>query len=153
MEGVRVTFLAIGMAALGALVAVLAAGAAARGPTVVTRAGITAALPPGWRTVDRRMTPCTDPVERLTLVGHGAMVMLQERQAGPRGFPSRPRRFELRGRAGPTECCAPLARAGWFLSFRDEGRGFYAYVYLVGTSTRAEALALLDSLRISRSHR
>jgi hypothetical protein len=118
-----------------------------------TRAGITARLPSGWGTVDRRLTPCTDPVERLTLVGHGALVMLQERLAGARGFPTRPRRFELHGRPQPMECCAPLARPGWFLRFGEGGRGFYAYVYLGDRSTRVEALAVLDSLRIRRSRR
>jgi hypothetical protein len=150
---VRVVFMGIGMAALGALVTVLGAGAAVGGSDVIMRAGITATVPPGWRVVDRRLTPCTDPAGRLTLVGHRAMVMLQERLAGARGFPPRPHRFELRGQPAPMECCAPLARAGWLVSFGDNGRGFYAYVYPGAAGTRAETLTVLDSLRIRRSPR
>ncbi len=149
----RVVPVSIGVLAVLGLLAIAAAEPAQGGPSVVSRAGITATLPPGWQVVDRRLTPCSDPVERLTVVGHGAMVMLQERLAGGRGFSPRPRRFELLDPPRSMECCAPLARAGWFLNFRDRGRGFYAYVYLGGTGTRAEALAVLNSVRISRAHR
>ena len=112
------------------------------------RAGLSVRLPVGWHVVHRRLTPCTDPVERLTVQGRGAMVMLQERLAGDAGFAARPDRFVLRGKPSPIECCAPLGRPGWFFHFRDGGRGFYGYVYLGRRGTRAEALAILDSLRI-----
>jgi hypothetical protein len=112
------------------------------------RVGLSVRLPVGWHVVHRRLTPCTDPAERLTLRGRGAMVMLQERAAGDAGFAPRPDRFTLRGKPHAMECCAPLVRPGWFLDFRDGGRGFYAYVYLGRRGTEAEALAILTSLRI-----
>jgi hypothetical protein len=110
--------------------------------------GLSVRVPVGWDVVARRLTPCSDPVERLTVRGRGAMVMLQERAAGGAGFAPRPERFTLRGKAHPMECCAPLGRPGWFILFRDHGRGFYAYVYLGRRGTEADALAILDSLRI-----
>jgi hypothetical protein len=137
-----------GLVVLG-LLAASAAGGAVRRPTVVTRAGIKATLPSGWRVVDRRLTPCTDPVERLTVAGRGAMVMVQERIGSDDGLPARPARFELRGAPRPMECCAPLDRAGWSVRFRDAGRGFYGFVYVGGPGTRAEALRILDGLRIA----
>ena len=143
----------LGVLVLIGLLATTAGGAAVRASTVVTRSGIAATLPPRWHVVDRRLTLCSDPVERLAVSGRGALVMLQERLGGSRGFAGRPDRFELEGKPYQLECCAPLQRAGWFLNFRDAGRGFYAYVYLGAAGTRAEALAILGSLRISRSRR
>jgi hypothetical protein len=50
------------------------------------------------------------------------------------------------------ECCAPLTRAGWSLRVGESGRGFYVYIYLGRRGTRAEALAILDGLRVDSSH-
>jgi hypothetical protein len=106
-------------------------------------------MPPHWRVVRRRLTPCIDPSERLTVNGRGALVMLQERRHPSVGeFPGRPSKFEVRGAPSYMECCAPLARRGWMVRFEDSGRGFYAYVYLGGRGTRVEALELLDSLGV-----
>ncbi len=119
--------------------------------TTFTKAGITVTMPSGWRVVDRRLTPCTNPIERITIAGRGAMVMVQE-SLDPRRyierFRPRPRRFGLRGKPQSIACCAPSGRDGWFFDFRDQGRGFYVYVYLGAPGTRAQALAALDSLRI-----
>jgi hypothetical protein len=99
--------------------------------------------------VHRRLTPCIDPTERLTVAGHGALVMLQERlHPAGRELAPRPRRFELHGNPQYIECCTPLDRAGWVSNFGDKGRGFYVYVYLGRPGTRAQALAILDSLRV-----
>jgi hypothetical protein len=79
--------------------------------------------------------------------------MLQESLAPLRhfgGFSPRPRRFGLRGKPEAIACCAPSGRPGWFFNFRDQGRAFYVYVYIGQPGTRAEALAILDSLRVSR---
>jgi hypothetical protein len=113
-------------------------------------------LPSGWRVVHRRLTPCVNPIERLTLSGRGALVMLQE-SLDPRRyirrFSPRPHRFALKGKPQPIACCAPTRRPGWFFNFRDRGRGFYGYVYLGRVGTRAEALALLDGLRVQPRRR
>lgn len=123
-----------------------------------TRAGISVTVPSGWHVVDRRLTPCTNPIERVTIAGRGAMVMIQE-SLDPRRylerFRPRPGRFGLGGKPNPIACCAPTRRIGWFFNFRDHGRGFYVYVYVyLGLSgTRAQALAALDGLRITPRRR
>jgi hypothetical protein len=123
-------------------------------PATTTNAGLTVALPFGWRVVHRRLTPCADPAERLTVAGHGALLMFQERLHPVVGeFSPRPGRFELNGSPQHIECCAPLRRVGWFSNFVDNGRGFYVYVYLGRPGTRAQALAILDSLRVRPSRR
>lgn len=115
------------------------------------RSGLTVEVPPGWHVVDRRLTPCVNPIERLTLAGHGALVMLQE-SLDPRRlirrFDRRPRHFTLAGPPSPIACCVATRRAGWFLDFQDRGRGFYVYVYLGAPGTRTAALSILDSLRV-----
>jgi hypothetical protein len=119
----------------------------------VERAGITAPVPAGWHIVDKRLTPCTNPRERLTLAGpDGAMVMLQE-SLDPRRyiarFNPRPTRWHLRGQPRPIACCAPARRAGWFMNFRDADRGFYVYVYANAARARRAALTILDHLVIA----
>ena len=132
--------------------ALVASLSLAAGPTDrVERHGVSAPLPVGWHVVHERLTPCTNPVERLTLAGRGALVMLQESldRAYVNRFETRPVRFRLRGEPQFITCCAPTGRGrGWFLNFRDGGRAFYAYVYLGRAGTRAQALAILDGLRI-----
>jgi hypothetical protein len=147
----RLVLAVIGALALSAPAALQAEGL----PTISTRSGLTVALPAGWRVVHERLTPSTNPLERLTVAGRGALVMLQE-SLDPRRyirrFAPRPRRFELRGRPQLIACCAPPNRGrGWFFNFRDGGRGFYAYVYLGEARTRDEALRILDSLRVRPS--
>jgi hypothetical protein len=124
-------------------------GGAGSSLTLRSRHGLAMLLPSSWHVVHRRLTPCIDPSERLTVAGHGSLVMLQERRRAVAGeFPARPPSFELRGRPEFMECCAPLARRGWMLRFGENGRGFYAYVYLGGRGSETEALAILDSLRV-----
>jgi hypothetical protein len=115
-------------------------------------AGLSVVMPAGWTPVTKPLSACTNPVQRLALRGHGALVQVVETldYAYVGRFPARPRRFALRGPAQFQACCPPRDGKGWFLSFRDGNRGFYAYVYLGQRGTRAEALALLDSLRVRR---
>ena len=116
------------------------------------RAGVHATVPAGWKVVDRRLTPCTNPLERLTLVGpNGAMVTLQE-SLDPRHyitrFDPRPAHWRLHGPPQPIACCAPSTSPGWFMNFRDAGRGFYVYVYAKTARDRRAALTILDRLVI-----
>jgi hypothetical protein len=122
------------------------------GPPTYSAAGISAALPLGWEVVHGRLTPCTDPIERLVVRGRGGLVMVQE-SLGPRQhvqrLSPRPQRFALRGKPRFIACCAPPGRGrGWLFNFRDSRRGFYAYVFLGQQGTRAEALEILDSLDV-----
>lgn len=51
---------------------------AASVPATYSNAGLTVTVPSGWHVVHRRLTPCTNPLERLTLSGHGGLVTLVE---------------------------------------------------------------------------
>jgi hypothetical protein len=120
-------------------------------PATYSRAGLTVTLPAGWRVLHARHTACTNPIERLTVSGHGALMTLMETldpRRYVRRFSPRPKRFALHGEPRWIACCAPLDRRGWFFVFRDHGRGFYVYVYLGRPGTRREALRALDSLRV-----
>lgn len=114
-------------------------------------AGLSVDVPAGWTVVKKPLSPCTNPVQRLALRGNGALVQIVETldYAYVHRFPARPRRFALRGPARFVACCPPREAKGWFLSFRDGNRAFYAYVYLGRRGTRAEVLGILDSLRVS----
>lgn len=114
------------------------------------RAGLSVKVPTGWTIVRKPLSVCTNPVQRLALRGHGALVQIVETldYAYVHRFPNRPRRFTLSGSSQYQACCPPREAKGWFLSFRDGNRGFYAYVYLGTSGTRAEALGILDSLSV-----
>lgn len=114
------------------------------------RAGLSVDVPAGWTAVEKPLSVCTNPIQRLALRGHGALVQVVETldHAYVRRFPARPRRFGLRGPAQFQACCPPREAKGWFLSLRDGNRAFYAYVYLGRRGTRAEVLRILNSLRV-----
>jgi hypothetical protein len=122
----------------------------------VERSGIRALVPAGWRVVDERLTPCVDPIERLTATGpDGAMVMLQESLSGRKyldRFPAQPAAWDLPGRPQQIACCAPTNAAGWMLRFRASGRSFYVYVYAHNPAARRDALTVLDSISVRPAH-
>ena len=135
-----------------ALVLVLVALAIAGpgGTARYERAGLAVDVPAGWTSVRRPLSACTNPVQRLALRGNGALVQIVETldYAYTRRFPGRPPRFALGGPAQYFACCPPRESKGWFLTFRDGDRGFYAYVYLGERGTRSQVLRILDSLRV-----
>ena len=113
------------------------------------RVGLSVVVPGGWTVVREPLSPCTNPVQRMALRGNGAVVQIVERLSDDlRGFPHRPRRFELAGAPEWLACCPPAEGKGWFLTFGDGGRGFHAYVYLGRRGTRADVLRILDSLSV-----
>jgi len=134
--------------------AVLAVGPAGAASDRYVRSGVglSVPVPAGWKIERWPLTPCTDPVQRIALRGHRALVQIQERLAPEdvTDFPARPARFELRGAPDWIACCVPEERRdkGWMLAFRDGGRGFYAYVFLGSAGSRGEVLAILDGLRV-----
>jgi hypothetical protein len=142
---------AIVLMCVGLALGVSPSSSASGGPASYSHAGLTLTVPAGWHVVHERLTPCTNPLERVTVAGRGAQVTLTE-TLDPRRYvrrlSARPRRFALQGEPQWTACCAPLDRRGWFFGFRDRGRGFYVYLYLGRAETRRDALAILDSLRV-----
>jgi hypothetical protein len=127
-----------------------------RRPGAVERSGIRALLPIGWRIVDERLTPCVDPIERLTIAGPGgALVMLQESLSARKyldRFPAQPAAWDLHGRPQQIACCAPTNAAGWMTRFRASGRAFYVYVYALNPAARRDALSFLDSISVRPVH-
>jgi len=110
--------------------------------------GLSIAVPPGWQLTHRRFTPCSDPVERFSLVHGDQILMLQERLDPIRAeLKPRPLRFAVRGKAAPIACCSIGSRRGFLLQFGESGRAFYAYLYPGRGSLRVLLLAL-DSLRV-----
>jgi hypothetical protein len=134
---------------LALVVLVLLLGSPAEHPAATyerPRLGLAVEVPYGWKIVRRQLSACTDPAQRIALARGDALVQIVEQLTGDvGGFPSRPRRFELRGSPEQLGCCPPLRGRGWFIPFRDGARGFYAYVY-AGAAERAQALRILDSL-------
>jgi hypothetical protein len=112
--------------------------------------GLSIVVPAGWRVTHRAFTPCSDPVERFSLLSGRRVLMLQERLAPvPAELTRRPRHFTVRGKPNPLECCSIAGRTGWVLSFGDHGRAFYAYLY-PGASTPDALLRALDTFRAGR---
>ena len=107
------------------------------------------AVPRGWSVTYRRFTPCSDPVERFSLLsGHGQILMIQERLHPIRAeLVQRPVHFAVRGRPRLLECCS-LDRPGWVIQFGDHRRGFYAFLY-PGRGSAHALLQALDSFSVA----
>lgn len=115
------------------------------------KVGLAVSHPPDWRPIRKRLTRCSNPVERIDLAGPGgALVMLQE-SLGPEataGMRPRPKRLGVAGAPHPLPCCTPTRQPGWLVIFKEGGRGFYAYLYPGRMQRRPELVAILNSLRI-----
>jgi len=142
MRAVRVL---LGLAACAGLL-VAAAPASSRRVDVGHRLSI--AVPPGWHVSHRRLTPCTNPIERFSVARGDRLLVLEERLDPSRAeLRGRPSRFRVQGAPSPLECCAVDGRRGWVLQFGDGGRAFYAYLY-PGRGGAEPLLRLLDTLRV-----
>jgi hypothetical protein len=115
------------------------------------RLGLSVTHATTWRPIRHRLTRCTNPIERIDLAGPGgALFMLQESlgRSATEGMRPRSKRFGVGGAPHPLACCSPTRRPGWLVIFKDEGRGFYAYLYPGSKGQRAELVAILNSLRV-----
>ena len=139
--------------AVAGLVAAFALSAASQSsPASVPSAvghRLSIAVPRGWSVTYRRFTPCSDPVERFTLLsGHGQILTIQERLDPIRAeLVQRPAHFAVSGRPRAIECCS-LDRPGWVIQFGDHGRGFYAFLY-PGRGSAHALLRVLDSFNVT----
>jgi hypothetical protein len=166
------------MATRVALLALLAVLLPSGAPSNHAGDGIRYTIPAGWHAAKRSLTPhLVNPHEVLT-VGTGslprggrcaqfpsaalaalrptdALVTVQERLGSVTSFPARPPHFSLPApnTSEATLCGAPTATVtSYWFEFRDGGRGFHVLVALgrsAPASRRREALAVLDSLRIT----
>jgi hypothetical protein len=138
--------LTLALAALGCALVGVSASSSASGRADVGH-GLFVAVPHGWRVSYHRFTPCSDPVERFSLIRGRQVLMIQERLDPVRAELSRrPAHFTARGKPSQMECCSIPGRSGWSLQFSDHGRAFYAYVFPGGSKPRS-LLRLLDSFR------
>jgi len=131
----------------------------------IAQAGVSALHPRGWyvQTVDRhvvnprlRFQLSTAPGEDGASVSADGLVIRVEELLQPLltrealvGFPPRPARFDLS--AFERMASWPLGRG---TRFRERGRAIYVWVAFgrrADPATRARALAVLDSLRVSRT--
>jgi hypothetical protein len=122
--------------------------------------GLSVVLPSGWRLAHARISTCADPLQRLVAVTGRvrlhpgmkvpqgvAIVLVQEAWMGL--VPRRPAHFVL-GRLGQLAGCCEMPRGtGAELMFRVHGREFYVFAYATSAAQRRDALALLNSLRVS----
>jgi hypothetical protein len=140
---------------------------------------VTVGLPRGWRPARTNLTPnLSDPREVLAaatyplryrpgrcaqvpvsaledLGSHGALVELQERNAGggpSSEFPARPAHFRPRGGPSEASACVPGTHMfERFFGFTDHARHFYVLVAFgpaASKATREEAWGVLDSLKV-----
>jgi hypothetical protein len=105
-------------------------------------------VPPGWRVSHKHFTPCSDPVERFSLIHGNQILMLQERlDPVAAELTRRPAHFSVRGDPSPIECCSISGHSGWVIQFSDHGRAFYAYLY-PGDQPAQQLLDLLNTLQV-----
>jgi hypothetical protein len=143
--GLIVPGLAATVLALVSSAAVVTGGAADAGD------GLSIVVPAGAHLTHKQFTPCSDPVERFSVIDGRAILTIQERQdASQERSPRRAGPFHVSGPARVMECCAIDGRRGWSIAFRDHGRAFYAYLYPTGKSA-APLLRILDTLRVAPS--
>jgi hypothetical protein len=153
---------------LGLVLAVLlglGAGASPAAQSQLLRAhGLRVVAPPGWRHANQLLSDCIDPTQALaitnrtrtseaagTVSGKTALVLVLEDHGvnPPSGFPTR-KHFHVPARAGLLGgCCDTPNGPGYEFLFRDQGRDFYAYVYASKRSAAQEAVAILNTLRVS----
>ena len=144
----RFALAALVMAALGCGAVNLSSASSAVW-RVSVRHGLAVHIPDGWHVTYRHFTPCSDPVERFTLVRGDQALMVQERiDPVADELRGKPRRFSVRGAPTPMTCCSIDGRRGWTLQFSDRGRAFYAYLY-PGREGPEPLLAILDTLRVT----
>jgi hypothetical protein len=110
--------------------------------------GLKVVLPASWRLSHARLSNCSDPVQRFVARTGGALVLLQESWMGT--FPARPAHFALGRVVQLGGCCDMPDGRGSEVLFRDHGRNFYAFVYATKPEQRRDALALLNSLRVTQ---
>src|SRR5438067_12369264 len=136
----------IAVACLAAAIA--AAPSFSAGDRVAVGYRLSIDVPAGWHISHRHFTPCSNPVERFSVINGDQILMLQERlDPVKQELSPRPRHFSVRGEPSPLECCSIGGRPGWILQFGDQRRAFYAYLY-PGHHAARRLLSILQTLRV-----
>jgi hypothetical protein len=121
-------------------------------------------LPPsGWQLTNQSFADCSAPVQALAITnadlgprpafrGSAALVLvLEDRSVNPpRAYPARTS-FRLPAKPSQFEsCCEQPTGPGYEFLFQDQGRDFYAFVYASKRAEAEEAVAILNTLKVSR---
>jgi hypothetical protein len=118
----------------------------------------------GWHLTDQSFADCSAPVQALAITnadlgprpafrGSAALVLVLEDRGvnPPSAYPPRTS-FRLPAKSSQFEsCCDQPTGPGYEFLFRDRGRDFYAFVYASRRRVAEEALAILNTLKVSPS--
>lgn len=117
---------------------------------------------PSWHVTNQSFADCTAPVQVLAITnaqlgprpafrGSAALVLVLEDHGvnPPSAYPPR-KRFRLPAKSSQFEsCCDQPTGPGYEFLFRDHGRDFYAFVYASQRPAADEAIAILNTLRVT----
>jgi hypothetical protein len=117
---------------------------------------------PSWHVTNQSFADCTAPVEVLAITnaqlgprpafrGSAALVLVLEDHGvnPPSAYPPRTR-FRLPAKSSQFEsCCDQPTGPGYEFLFSDHGRDFYAFVYASQRSAADEAIAILNTFRVT----
>jgi hypothetical protein len=125
--------------------------------------GLRVLAPSGWQLTNQSFADCSAPVQALAITnadlgprpafrGSAALVLvLEDRSVNPpRAYPARTS-FRLPAKPSQFEsCCEQPTGPGYEFLFQDQGRDFYAFVYASKRAEAEEAVAILNTLKVSR---
>jgi hypothetical protein len=125
--------------------------------------GLRVLAPSGWHLTNQSFADCSAPVQvfaitnadlgpRPAFMGSAALVLvLEDRGVNPKSaYPTRTS-FRLPAKSSQFEsCCDQPTGPGYEFLFRDQGRDFYAFVYASKRAEAEEAVAILNTLKVSR---
>ena len=126
---------------------------------VLRIAGLRLVAPASWHLTREQLTECSSPTQVMAVtdahahVGRGAklprektlVLFLEDRGYQGGGFPLR-RRFRVHPLERMGGCCEMPISTGFELTFRDQGRNFYAFVYAGKRANAEQAVAVLNTL-------
>lgn len=125
--------------------------------------GLRVLAPSGWRLTNQSFADCSAPVQALAVTnadlgprpafrGRGALLLVLEDRGvnPPSAYPARTS-FRLPAKSSQFEsCCEQPSGPGYEFLFRDQSRDFYAFVYASKRAEAEEAVAILNTLKVSR---
>jgi hypothetical protein len=156
----------MGRAFLGlALIALLGLGS---GPSPTAEGhelrahGLLVLASPSWHLTNQSFADCSVPTQALAITnadlgprpafrGSAALVLVLEDRGvnPPSAYPPRTR-FRLPAKPSQFEgCCDQPTGPGYEFLFSDNGRDFYAFVYASRRAAADEAIAILNTLRVT----
>jgi hypothetical protein len=125
--------------------------------------GLRVFAPSGWHLTNQSFADCLAPVQALAITnadlgprpafrGSAALVLvLEDRAVNPPSAYQARTSFRLPAKSSQFESCCELPTGpGYEFLFRDQGRDFYAFVYASKRWEAEKAVAILNTLEVSR---